>query len=170
MMTKVKLAGAALAAAGFLLLLRVVHAFGVHGTEPVERGPGRGRAQVVAAGVEIGRRRLEFLLLHLARKGALHSGRDQSDHKPYNRKELGSTRQRVALVGQSGNRNSGHELKRQQKLVYRFPHSAALTPADENVAISLNMLTAASINIMASTAPVPSPRRIPRFKMGSSPM
>src|SRR5262245_35772232 len=110
------------------------------------------------------------LRLYVCGESTVNGDGNQPDCQSHYGKEFGGTRQSARFVRQSGNGNARHELKCQQKLVYRFPHSAPLTPADENVAISLNMRTAASISIMASTAPVPSPRRIPRFKIGIKPM
>jgi hypothetical protein len=47
--------------------------------------------------------------------------------------------------------------------------SYRLTPAWSNVAISFNTLTAASIIPIARAAPVPSPRRMPRSRIGTAP-
>ena len=54
----------------------------------------------------------------------------------------------------SVNRDPRHKLKRQQQFVQYSDHACGpLTPADENVAISLKIARAASITVMASTAP-----------------
>ena len=54
-----------------LLVDRVVLTLGVHPGEPVEHRPGRARPQLVPAVREVHARRLELLLLHLARERAL---------------------------------------------------------------------------------------------------
>ena len=107
----------------------------------------------------------------MRRQKAVDSRHGSAQRKTHQRKEFCRARQGVRPVGQSWQRETGKKLKCRRNILEYSAHSLfVLTPADENVAISEKMRREDSINGMASTAPVPSPSRRFKLRMGVSPM
>ena len=105
------------------------------------------------------------------REDAIDSRIGSAQRQTHQRKKFRGAPQGVWPVSQPRQRQPGKKLKCRRNIMEDSVHSLfVLTPAEENVAISENICREDSITGMANTAPVPSPRRIFKLRIGVSPM